>query len=186
MDIYQNMQKYLKLLKLNESKMSKEQFIRHAPELERLKKAIAINATLILSQFCLSGVLVLKNEPAAVKKRVYINIQKVIDDETSKGEIRRLGNILFQTYSLDRFLEAACNLRKKIMYQAYAPYWISKCEKKKTPLGWTCAREETWYNPIIDMYWHEKLSVWMPTTGTAWFDYLSPSGEFKESRGFYD
>lgn len=172
-NIYQKMTKSLECLKLNETQMSEQQLIKYALQLESLRKKIAIDANQILYHFCLSGMLVLKNEPPAVKKRLYVNIQKAIDDEISKGELKRLGNILFQTYSLDMFLEAACDLRNKITYQAYVPYWISKCEKRKAPKG--CGIEgETWYNPIIDMFWHKKLRIWISATEVAWCTYPPP------------
>lgn len=177
MDIYQDMQKYLTLLKLNESKMSEEQFSKYAAELEKLRKIIAAGSNQILFHFCLSGVLVPKNEQPAVINNICLNIKAVFDDEKSKGEMKHLGSILFKTYSLDSFLEAACGLRDRIIYQVYYPYWTSRCRKTEAPGNWAGITGETWYSQILDMYWHEGYHIWVSATDLSWHTCLPPVTE---------
>ena len=173
MDIYQDVSKCLTLLKLNETQMSEEQFVQYAPELERLRKKIATGADQILCHFCLSGVLIPKSEPQPVINRICLNIQAVIDGEKSNGTIKNLYDILFQTYSLDNFLEAACDLKEKIIYQAYAPYWTDRCKKRQAPPG--CGiNGEAWYSTVIDMYWHDEFCIWVSASESAWCTCLPP------------
>lgn len=175
MNIYQAIDKYLAYLKLNETEMSEEQFKEYALQVNSLRKKIAAYATQILLHFTLSGIIIPEDEAPVIKRRVYIKIQKVIDEETSKGELKRLGKILFLTYSLNSFLEAACDLRDKVIYQAYAPYWISKCEKKEVPDNWAGIKGTAWYSQIIDMFWHEECHIWVSATETAWCTCLPPT-----------
>lgn len=174
MDIYQEIKKDLVLLKLNETQMSEEQLKDYASALSRLRKKIVIEAEQILINFCLSGILIPKSEQPAVINNIYLNIETVLDDEKLKGGMKRLSSILFRTYSLDSFLEAACDLRDKVIYQAYAPYWISKCEKRKVPANWAGIKGEAWYSQILDMFWHEEYHIWVSVTEIAWHTCLPP------------
>lgn len=182
MNIYLETAKKLQRLGLNETKMSQEQFVRYASVLKRYRTDIIAGANEILRNFWLGGLYVKKGGQADALCR---EIQQIIDDESAKGEMKRLKDILFQTYSLDEFLNAACRVHCRIWYEAYAPYWIGTCEKKPLADGipWIGldASGEAWYNGMIDMYWHDKYGIWVAEKETAWRNSLPPTKELCEA-----
>ncbi len=176
MNIYLETAEKLRKLGINETKMSQEQFVRYASVLKKYRRDIIAGADEILRQFWLGGILAKKGGQADALCR---EIQRIIDDESAKGEMKRLKDILFQTYSLDEFLNAACRVHCRIRYEAYAPYWTGTCEKKPLPDGipWAGldASGAAWYNGMIDMYWHDKCKIWVAEKETAWRDGLPPT-----------
>lgn len=176
MNIYLETAKKLQRLGLNETKMSQEQFVRYASTLKKYRTDIIAGANEILIHFWLGGLYVKKGERAA--DALCREVQKVIDDESAKGEMKRLKDILFQTYSLEKFLDAACRVHDRVLYEAYAPYWISTCEKKPLPDGipWAGVPSSgaVWYNQMIDMYWHDEFCIWVSASESAWCTCLPP------------
>lgn len=182
MNIYLETAKKLQMLELNETQMSKEQFVRYASVLKKYRTCIIAGANEILRHFWFGGLYVKKGGRADALCR---EIQQIIDDEAAKGEMKRLKDILFQTYSLEKFLDAACRVHCRILYEAYAPYWISTCEKKSLPDGIPWARLDAsgtaWYNSMIDMYWHDRYKLWVAEKETAWRTSLPPTKELCEA-----
>lgn len=179
MDIYLKTAKKLHILGLNETKMSQEQFVRYASVLKKYRTEIIAGANEILRHFWFGGLYVKKDGQASDALRR--EIQKIIDDESAKGEMKRLKDILFQTYSLEKFLNAACRVCCRVRYEAYAPYWISICEKKHLTDGIPWAGLDTsgmaWYNSMIDMYWHYRYGLWVAEKETVWWAGLPPTKE---------
>ena len=99
--------------------------------------------------------------------------------------MKRLKDILFQTYSLNKFLNAAHLVHCKILYEAYAPYWTHRCKKKPLPDGidWIGmeAAGAVWYNSMIDMYWHDGYGIWVSEKEAAWRGSLPPTDELCEA-----
>ena len=182
MSIYSETAEKLRLLGVNETKMSKEQFVRYASVLEKYRTEIIAGANQILRSFWLSGLIVEKGGQSDAVCRA---IQKVISSEAAKGEMKQLKDILFQTYSLDKFLTAACRVHCKIRYEAYAPYWTHRCKKKPLPDGidWIGmeAAGAVWYNSMIDMYWHDGYGIWVSEKEAAWRGSLPPTDELCEA-----
>lgn len=182
MNIYSETAEKLRLLGVNETKMSKEQFVRYASVLEKYRTEIIAGANQILRSFWLSGLIVEKGGQSDAVCRA---IQKVISSEAAKGEMKQLKDILFQTYSLDKFLTAACRVHCKIRYEAYAPYWTHRCKKKPLPDGiaWIGmeAAGAVWYNSMIDMYWHDWYGIWVAEKEAAWRESLPPTEELCEA-----
>lgn len=182
MNIYSETAEKLRLLGVNETKMSKEQFVRYASVLEKYRTEIIAGANQILRSFWLSGLIVEKGGQSDAVCRA---IQKIISSEAAKGEMKRLKDILFQTYSLDEFLTAACRVHCKIRYEAYAPYWTHRCKKKPLPDGITWIGMEAagavWYNSMIDMYWHDWYGIWVAEKEAAWRESLPPTEELCEA-----
>ena len=182
MNIYSETAEKLRLLGVNETKMSKEQFVRYASVLEKYRTEIIAGANQILRSFWLSGLIVEKGGQSDAVCRA---IQKIISSEAAKGEMKRLKDILFQTYSLDEFLTAACRVHCKIRYEAYAPYWTHRCKKKPLPDGidWIGmeAAGAVWYNSMIDMYWHDGYGIWVSEKEAAWRGSLPPTDELCEA-----
>ncbi len=182
MNIYSETAEKLRLLGVNETKMSKEQFVRYASVLEKYRTEIIAGANQILRSFWLSGLIVEKGGQSDAVCRA---IQKIISSEAAKGEMKQLKDILFQTYSLDKFLTAACRVHCKIRYEAYAPYWTHRCKKKPLPDGITWIGMEAagavWYNSMIDMYWHDWYGIWVAEKEAAWRESLPPTEELCEA-----
>lgn len=182
MNIYSETAEKLRLLGVNETKMSKEQFVRYASVLEKYRTEIIAGANQILRSFWLSGLIVEKGGQSDAVCRA---IQKIISSEAAKGEMKKLKDILFQTYSLDKFLTAACRVHCKIRYEAYAPYWTHRCKKKPLPDGiaWIGmeAAGAVWYNSMIDMYWHDWYGIWVAEKEAAWRESLPPTEELCEA-----
>lgn len=182
MNIYSETAEKLRLLGVNETKMSKEQFVRYASVLEKYRTEIIAGANQILRSFWLSGLIVEKGGQSDAVCRA---IQKIISSEAAKGEMKQLKDILFQTYSLDKFLTAACRVHCKIRYEAYAPYWTHRCKKKPLPDGMAWIGMEAagavWYNSMIDMYWHDWYGIWVAEKEAAWRESLPPTEELCEA-----
>ena len=182
MNIYSESAEKLRLLGVNETKMSKEQFVRYASVLEKYRTEIIAGANQILRSFWLSGLIVEKGGQSDAVCRA---IQKIISSEAAKGEMKQLKDILFQTYSLDKFLTAAYRVHCKIRYEAYAPYWTHRCKKKPLPDGidWIGmeAAGAVWYNSMIDMYWHDGYGIWVAEKEAAWRESLPPTEELCEA-----
>ncbi len=182
MNIYSETAEKIRLLGVNETKMSKEQFVRYASVLEKYRTEIIAGANQILRSFWLSGLIVEKGGQSDAVCRA---IQKIISSEAAKGEMKQLKDILFQTYSLDKFLTAACRVHCKIRYEAYAPYWTHRCKKKPLPDGITWIGMEAagavWYNSMIDMYWHDWYGIWVAEKEAAWRESLPPTEELCEA-----
>ena len=182
MSIYSETAEKLRLLGVNETKMSKEQFVRYASVLEKYRTEIIAGANQILRSFWLSGLIVEKGGQSDAVCRA---IQKIISSEAAKGEMKQLKDILFQTYSLNKFLNAAHLVHCKILYEAYAPYWTHRCKKKPLPDGITWIGMEAagavWYNSMIDMYWHDWYGIWVAEKEAAWRESLPPTEELCEA-----
>ncbi len=182
MSIYSETAEKLRLLGVNETKMSKEQFVRYASVLEKYRTEIIAGANQILRSFWLSGLIVEKGGQSDAVCRA---IQKIISSEAAKGEMKQLKDILFQTYSLNKFLNAAHLVHCKILYEAYAPYWTHRCKKKPLPDGidWIGmeAAGAVWYNSMIDMYWHDGYGIWVSEKEAAWRGSLPPTDELCEA-----
>lgn len=182
MDVYKETVEKLRKLRLNETQMSQEQFVRYASVLKKYRREIITGANEILSHFWFGGLYIKKGRQADVLCK---EIQQIIDDESAKGEMKRLKDILFQTYSLDEFLTAAYRVHCKIRYEAYAPYWTHRCKKKPLPDGidWIGmeAAGAVWYNSMIDMYWHDGYGIWVSEKEAAWRGSLPPTDELCEA-----
>lgn len=181
MDIYKETAAKLDKLRLNETQMSKEQFLRYASALKKYRKEIIAGANELLKSFWLNGMIVEKDVHT---EDLCGKIQEIVEDESAKGEMKRLKDILFQTYSLEKFLDAACMVHNRILYEAYAPYWISRCTKKSLPNGvqWAGIKDDVpvWYNGMIDMYWHNGYRLWVSGNEMAWRISLPPTKELCE------
>lgn len=182
MDVYKETVEKLRKLRLNETQMSQEQFVRYASVLKKYRKEIIAGANQILRHFWLSGLLVEKDSQLEALRD---SVQGIINNESAKGEMKRLKDILFQTYSLNKFLNAAHLVHCKILYEAYAPYWTHRCKKKPLPDGidWIGmeAAGAVWYNSMIDMYWHDGYGIWVSEKEAAWRGSLPPTDELCEA-----
>ena len=93
MDVYKETVEKLRKLRLNETQMSQEQFVRYASVLKKYRKEIIAGANQILRHFWLSGLLVEKDSQLEALRD---SVQGIINNESAKGEMKRLKDILFQ------------------------------------------------------------------------------------------
>lgn len=159
--------------------MSEVQFVQYEEVLKRCRKEILEGVKQIFCTFCTPKLPVLKSDLPSASDEILGSVRRIVTDAQTKEEIKRLKRILFQTYSLECVLDAASSLENRILYEAYAPYWVSKCIRAKPPLWIEClgVSGKTWYNPVIDMYWDEKCCLWVSAKETAWKIDLPPTKE---------
>ena len=160
-------------LRRNELLMTAEQKIQFRDELRAFKFKIKNLASEILHNFCLDGLFVLKTDEAG-KDSVIRRTQMIISEEQRKGTFRTLGDILLKTGSPDAFLDAAIPLRYRIWYEAYAPYWLSRCQYSSD--------RQTYYNPIIEMWWNSEAGIWESGNGRSWRIAFPPTPELIQQR----
>ena len=82
-------------------------------------------------------------------------IQRIIDDE--KKSISKAIKEFMSTEDLDSFLLSLLPVHCRILYEAYAPYWLSHCKPVDDR---DRDAEFTYYNDLIDMYWAGAWSEW--------------------------
>lgn len=179
MEIYQKTAEKLGKLGRNEAQMSEVQFVQYEEVLKRCRKEILSGVKQIFCTFCTPKLPVLKSDLPSASDEIRESVRKIATDAQTKEEIKRLESTLFQTYSLECVLDVASSLENRILYEAYAPYWVSKCTKVKAPLGAERMGVfgEAWYSLILDMYWNEKCCLWMSAKETAWRIALPPTRE---------
>lgn len=179
MDIYQKTAEKLGKLGRNEAQMSEVQFVQYEEVLKKCRKEILAGVKQIFCTFCTPKLTVLKSDLPFASDEIRESVRKIATDAQTKEEIKRLKSTLFQTYSLECVLDTAGSLENRILYEAYAPYWVSKCVKTEAPSG---AKRmgvfgEAWYSLILDMYWNEKCCLWVSAKETAWRIDLPPTKE---------
>lgn len=189
MEIYQKTAEKLGKLGRNEAQMSEVQFVQYEEVLKRCRKEILSGVKQIFCTFCTPKLPVLKSDLPSASDEIRESVRKIATDAQTKEEIKRLESTLFQTYSLECVLDTAGSLENRILYEAYAPYWVSKCVKTEAPSGVKRMGVfgEAWYSLILDMYWNEKCRLWVSAKETAWRIDLPPTrelcmAEYKEKK----
>lgn len=179
MDIYQKTAEKLGKLGRNEVQMSEVQFVQFENVLKRCRKEILEGTKQIFCTFCTPKLPVLKSDLPSASDEILGSVRQIVTDAQTKEEIKRLKHTLFQTYSLECVPDAAGFLRSRILYEVYAPYWVSKCVKVEAPSGTgrMGVSGEAWYSPILDMYWNEDCRLWVSAKETAWKIDLPPTKE---------
>lgn len=160
-------------LRRNEEQMTPEQKKQYAKSLMALKKQICADASDLLLSWCLGGLWVIESDQGGIEAIEY-RTRRIIEEEQKNGEMKRLGKILLSTYSIGEFLAASSRLCNRIRYEAYGPYWVSKCE-------WNLSRREYW-NPIIQMWWDSDYEEWVSEEGSRWTLMLPPTEKLLKKR----
>jgi len=146
-NVYEEIGENLGKLKRNEEQMTPEQKEQYKKPLKALQKKIASQASEILQSFLLMGVRVMKDE---MTKEMEERLSGIIKEE--QPVIDRASKILFSTYDVQKFLDAALSVEERIFHEWYGPYWVAHC--KVQPDG-------TIYNDIIKMAWDDNLKMWV-------------------------
>lgn len=155
-------------LQRNMAQMSPEQKKQYAKNLQAFKRKICAEASDILSSFCVSGMRFLKTDEGGIDLVCRL-LDRIREEEVRNHIGKKLGSVLLRTYSLEAFLDAAVPLHNRCWYEAYGVYWVAKC--KFIP------EEKTYYNPIIDMYWHDEHQLWESKDGCSSTIMLPPTEE---------
>lgn len=169
-------------LRRNEERMSPEQRRQYAKNLHALRRQICADASAVLRAWCFGGLRVIRTDQGGIDS-IIRRAQMICDEEKRGGEFKRLGKILFTAYSVDEFLDASVRLHDRIWFEAYAPYWISRC-------AWNEERK-TWWNPIIKMWWVPKWNEWVSQEGDRWTVMLPPTEDlvqkqYQEEKASYE
>ncbi len=145
----------LNKLQRNESQMTDEQKVEYADQLKALRHKISGMASEIAKGYVLGGAQLKKGEDAGECARQMLAIAR---SEKSRVEYKRATEVLFSTYSLERFLEALLPIHYRVWYEGYAPYWCKHC-KTYTGKSYT-GKPLTFWNDITEMGWSEENGLW--------------------------
>lgn len=164
-------------LQRNLEQMTPEQRVQYANNLQIFKKQIAKECNEILREFFLGDLKVLKGDEGGADA-IIRRIDAITGTAWWKDRMKDLRDHLFQTYSLDAFLEESCRLHDEIWYKAYGPYWVSKTQVDPETGEIT--------NPVVDMIWGEKFywnaehNQWEGKEKLTWTIMLPPTQELLE------
>ena len=101
--------------------------------------------------FLLSGFRVKETDSGELAQ----DVQRIMDEE--KKRISLAVKEFMSDADTDTFLLSLLPVHYRILYEAYAPYWLSHCrpvEDRDSEV------EFTYYNDLIDMYWAGAWSEW--------------------------
>jgi hypothetical protein len=172
-DIPEFEEKLARLRRNMEKTTPEERRTKYASAFKNFKKDVAHDASEILRTFCLGNMLLdpaYKTDPNAKKEvdDLIDRINAIVAEEKAAGELKRLSDVLFQTYSLDKFLDAAAErLYKRVYYEGYGPYWVSHCRRIE--------ERHSYWNPLIQMYWKEEYMIWIAEDGLSFTSRLPPT-----------
>lgn len=156
-DFYQRLTENLGKLQRNESQMTEEQKKQYAAPLKKLKEQIAQDTTEAMKAFVTMGMRLAKDDEGSEDlEQVYKEVDRISQEHTAAGTIKKASRILFTTYNLDKFFESLCMMHYDIWYKAYGPYWLKHCTKQEDP-------EYPYHNDIIDMDWWAEHHEWAKT-----------------------
>lgn len=149
-------------LQRNETQMTDDQKLQYEAELGALKKKIAGYAAEIAREYII-GWTPLKKDLAS--NECVERIQAITKSERTKAEYKAALKILFDTYDINRFLEALLPTHYRVRYEGYAPYWLVHCKPYtgKTKNG----DELTYWNDLIEMGWNEEHELWYKESGSV-------------------
>ena len=132
------------------------------------RKTIWTEAGEILKSYLFRGMLCrsdIGSDENALIERTYV----LLDAGVKAGALKQLYRTLFQSYSVDEMLKAATPWKNKLMYEAYAPYWLAHCR-------WS-EEKRMYFNDIYGMYWDSDNGIWEDENGASWRFDMPPTAE---------
>ena len=196
MDKYQDIQDMLGKLQRNESQMSPADLKRYEKPLQKLRAEIVKKSVEYIKGFTLMSVKIKEGEDEHIIKELVDNIQIVVDEVAAEGKWKGWEKLLFRSYDLDQLLQAAVFLKNRIDYEAYAPYWVSHCKKRKMqpnedPFRKKTEEWEAYWNDIVCMWWDPDGKIWIQPDRICWACYFPPTleenkEEYEKKKGEYD
>ena len=170
-------QENLDRLRRNEEQMTPAQRKQYAKNLQNFRNQIILECNEILREFICGNMYVLKGDEGgldSIKRRMAI----ITETDRWKNLLRDLKAVLFQSYSLDAFLEAACPMHTEIWYKAYGPYWVTRTQVDPETGEIT--------NALVDAIWNEKFrwvaehNQWEGKEKLTWTIMLPPTQKLLE------
>ena len=172
-NFYDRLVENLGKLRRNEEKMTPQQKEQYKRPLQKLRRDIAQDATTMMKDFLCGGCRILKEDQKGIE--AFTKKVKEIMEEDGEGAAKEASRVIFSTYSVDKFLEALLPIHYRILYEAYAPVWLSHCRKREEP-GYP------YRNDIIQMDWEEKSGVWVDREKVSFMQMLPPTKELMEKQ----
>lgn len=97
----------------------------------------------------------------AERKELADRINQIIDSEKEAGIGKELRQAMFKEYDPEKFLGIAVEkLHMPAWYQAYAPYWVSKCKKGQDG--------RIRCDLLPEFCWDESCQVWIREDNGTW------------------
>lgn len=124
-----------------------------------LKKEICDCFNELVPQFLFCGIRFVQGDDMDAS-HMGSEFAKIVKEEKDKGVLKKAITVLYEEYDFDKALCVLSNMRNRIVYEAYAPYWLSKCKEVSVP-GFTH------YNEIVDMYYEASTHMWKNNQGMA-------------------
>ena len=115
---------------------------------EKTNKDLAVD---MAKSFLLSGLRIKDSDSGGL----IADVQRIIDG--SRKQISRAVKEFMSDADTDSFLLSLLPVHYRILYEAYAPYWLSHC---KPVTDRDQDAEFTYYNDLIDMYWAAGWDEW--------------------------
>ena len=115
---------------------------------DRMTKEQAIDTA---RSFLLSGLRIRTDDSGELVSAV----QRIMDSE--KKSISKAVKEFMSNADMDSFLLSLLPVHYRIIYEAYAPYWLSHCQPVEDG---DSEVEFTYYNDLIDMYWAGAWNEW--------------------------
>ena len=105
----------------------------------------------IMTSFLLSGLKTKDDD----RTKLMIAIRNIM--KSTEGERKEAVNKYHAFHDFDLFITTLIPIYNRILYDAYAPYWLSHC----MPVNDCDAVVDfTYYNDLIDMYWAAPWQEW--------------------------
>lgn len=122
----------------------------------------------LVKDFLFSGMPIAKeDEDGAALNPVVDAIKDIFDKHMP--EIRIAAEEYATTEDLDALILSLLPVHNLIWYEAYGPYWLSHCKPVSDDPDYT------FFNDLIDMYWHWKHQVWSKKEETCVTIMLPPT-----------
>lgn len=150
---------------------------KYAKPYNELLEKIQFQTKEIIMRYLFSGMLVDADDEEDFQ--VFFKAsQSILDAEAEAGTLKEIGLAVYLEYDIDKALDIAVRkIRPKILYDAYAPYWLKHCISHEDGGIW---------NDLIDMMWNNECGMWINSEKSEGRLMLPPTEELiKEERTKY-
>lgn len=112
----------------------------------------------LVMRFLFTGMPVSSEEKDSPATDSVVDAIRIIFDK-HMSDIRAAAKKYEESKDLEALTYDLLPVRNKILYEAYAPYWLLHCRPVKDHARFT------YYNDLIDMYWAWMRQAWMSKDG---------------------
>lgn len=130
---------------------------------EKLKAQLKEEAGEYLKAYSLDGLLV-KNDDSEHYRLFSEAVHQIFSDETI---MKQAGTALYRDFSLEEFKQVAEQLRRKVYYEAWLPYFCCYTCLYATPECFADDNPQTprIYNSLVDKFWDDDADKWITDKG---------------------